>query len=524
MATRREFIAQIAGRGGAAYAVMLGLGLLERAPSRPLRVSGTGQGKRVVILGAGLAGLCAAYELRKLGYECLILEARSRPGGRCWTVRRGTEETELGGERQVAAFDDGLYFNPGPARIPQHHQVTLDYCRELGVGVEVFINSNEAAYLYHEGTGPLAGKRVRVREAKTDLRGYTAELLAKAVRRDELDRPLTAEDKARLIDFLRAEGDLSPDLFYRGSSRRGYRTPPGAGAQPGSTDDPFDFSALLQSGAGQTFSLDYAFAQQMTMLQITGGTDRLAHAFAERLGGHIRYNAEVRQIRRMSAGEGMGVGVRVVYTEGGQERVALGDYCICTIPLSVLKDIPADFAPQMAAAVRAVGYAAAGKIGLQFSRRFWEEDDRIFGGITRTNTAISQIWYPSSGFLGQKGILVGAYTFDGAAVQLGNLTPAERLDRALAEGRKVHPQYAQHFETGFSAFWQRVPYSLGAWATYSSADRARHYPVLTAPDGPVFLAGEHLTYLTGWMAGALASARAVVEALHTRVQTARRAN
>jgi monoamine oxidase len=109
-------------------------------------------------------------------------------------------------------------------------------------------------------------------------------------------------------------------------------------------------------------------------------------------------------------------------------------------------------------------------------------------------------------------------------VQLGNLTPAERLDRALAEGRKVHPQYAQHFETGFSAFWQRVPYSLGAWATYSSADRARHYPVLTAPDGPVFLAGEHLTYLTGWMAGALASARAVVEALHTRVQTARRAN
>lgn len=306
--TRREFISRIAGHSGSAYAVMLGLGLLERAPSRPLRVSGSAQGKRVVILGAGLAGLCAAYELRKLGYDCIILEARARPGGRCWTVRRSTEETEIGGERQQAAFDDGLYFNPGPARIPQHHQITLDYCKELGVGVEVFVNSNEAAYIYHEGAGPLGGRRVRMREAKADLRGYTSELLAKAVRRDELDRPLTTEDKARLIDFLRAEGDLSPDLFYRGSSRRGYKTLPGAGAHPGSVDDPFDFGALLQSGVGLNFNQDYAFTQQMTMLQITGGTDRPAHAFAERLGGLIRYNAEVRQIRR--AGEGVRVVLR----------------------------------------------------------------------------------------------------------------------------------------------------------------------------------------------------------------------
>lgn len=176
------------------------------------------------------------------------------------------------------------------------------------------------------------------------------------------------------------------------------------------------------------------------------------------------------------------------YADGEQERVALGDFCICAIPLAVLRDIPADFSLEMQMAIRSVGYAATGKIGLQFSRRFWEEDDRIFGGITRTNTPIAQIWYPSSGYLGQKGVLVGYYNFDAAAVQFGSLSLAERQARALAEGRKIHPRYDGHFETGFSVSWHRVRYSLGGWATYSSSDRT------------------------------------VVEALHNRVQSARRGN
>jgi monoamine oxidase len=514
--TRRDFIARVAGQGGSAYAAMLALGLLTSPPAqRSLKLTGSGRGRRVLILGAGLAGMCAAYELGKLGYDVELLEARGRAGGRCWTVRRGTEETEVGGERQTAAFDEGLYFNPGPARIPQHHRVTLDYCKEFGLAVEVFTNLNDAAYYYQEGTGPLAGRPVRIREAKADLRGYTSELLAKAVRRDDLDRPLTTEDAGRLVDFLRVEGDLSPDLFYRGSGRRGYSTLPGAGPQPGSVDPAFDLGALLQAGFGQHFSQDYAFTQQMTMLQIAGGTDRLAQGFAERLGGRIRYGAEVREIRRTR------LGARAVYVENGRTRQADAEFVICAIPLSVLRDIPADLSAEMQQAIRAVGYAPTGKIGLQFSRRFWEEDDRIFGGISRTNTPIAQIWYPSTGYLSPKGILVGYYNFEGDAVRLGSLPPHEREARALAEGRKLHPQYDDTFESSFSVSWHRVRYSLGGWASYSSADRTRHYPVLNAPDGPIYLAGEHLSYLTGWMAGALESAQRVVGTIHARARAGR---
>src|SRR5581483_2461746 len=109
------------------------------------------------------------------------------------------------------------------------------------------------------------------RAARADLRGYAAELLAKAARRDVLDRPLSAEDRERLVQWLRDEGALSPDLFYRGSSRRGYRTPPGAGDQPGDPEPPLAIEAIIRSGFGARLSFDYDYDQQMAMLQIAGG-------------------------------------------------------------------------------------------------------------------------------------------------------------------------------------------------------------------------------------------------------------
>jgi monoamine oxidase len=171
----------------------------------------------------------------------------------------------------------------------------------------------------------------------------------------------------------------------------------------------------------------------------------------------------------------------------------------------------------MQAAIKGVEYVPTGKMGLQFSRRFWEEDDQIFGGISRTNMDIAQIWYPSSGFLSSKGILVGYYNFAGEAFQLGNLSLAAREAHALKQGRKIHPQYDETFEASFSVSWHRVRYSLGGWAFYSQASRNNFYPILNEPDGPIYLAGEHLSYLTGWMAGALESAQQVVTTIHERV-------
>jgi monoamine oxidase len=494
---------------------MRGLGLAEDS-ALPFGLSGQVEGQRVVILGAGLAGMAAAHQLNKLGYQCTLLEARDRAGGRCWTIRGGTELVETGDVRQVAAFDEGLYFNPGPARIPQHHHSTLDYCREFGVPVEVFTNKNEAAYLFNEGVESLNGQRVRMRTARADLRGYTSELLAKAVDQDALDLPLSASDQQRLIEFLSSEGDLDPDLIYAGSPRRGFRELPGAGPDSGPLDEPFRFSQLLSAGLGGFLTAENEIHQQMTMFQIAGGTDRLAAAFEASVGEQIEFGTEIQEIRKTPEG------VRIVHTsDGGDTTETEADFCICTLPLSVLKDIPSDLSPDLKAAASGIGYVPTGKIGLQFKRRFWEQDDGIYGGMSWTNMQINQIWYPSSGYLGQKGVLVGYYNFGEQAVLTGIKSPEDRLALALEQGGKIHPQYSESFESAASIAWERVPYSMGGFAFYTESTRSNHYPALIQPDDRIYVAGEHASYLTGWMAGAFESAHFVVRQIHERVQAER---
>jgi len=144
---------------GGTYPAMLALGMLKEAPVKPLPAEKNGTGKHIIILGAGLAGMASAYELVKLGYQCTILEARNRSGGRCWSVRKNATNTETGSITQTAGFDDGLYYNAGPSRIPHHHQLTLHYCKELKVPIQVYNNVNESAYYFSGGRAHCAIKK-----------------------------------------------------------------------------------------------------------------------------------------------------------------------------------------------------------------------------------------------------------------------------------------------------------------------------------------------------------------------------
>lgn len=496
---------------------MLSLGLIPEAPAKPLQVEGKVSGNRVIILGAGLAGLAAAYELGKLGYICTVLEARERSGGRIWTVRKGTAETEVGGERQVANFDDGMYLNAGATRIPHHHLSVIKYCQELGVPLETFNNINEAAFLYSEsqGNSKLANKRIRLRELHNDMRGYTSELLAKAIDQKALDLPMTKEDQEKVIEFLKAEGGLTTDRIYKGNAQRGYLTHPGAGTTAGTMAPPYELTELIKAGYLDPYfhnTPDYTFEQQMTMLTPVGGMDQIVKAFDKKVGNLIIHQAKVQEIRKQENG------VRVVYADKtGANKELKGDFCICTIPLPVLRDIPNDFSSNVQRAVDFIEYNKSGKIGLQFKRRFWEEDDQIYGGISRTNMDITQIVYPSTGFLSKKGVLVGYYNFGGRAEKIGNMSVKEREQTAVAQGSKIHPQYLTEFESSFSLAWQKIPYSLGGWASYTNESRAKYYPALLEPDGNIYFAGEHTSYLTAWMAGSFESAHRTVKAIHNRV-------
>lgn len=509
---RRDFVARVAVAGGSAYSAMAALQMLapERTDAATLDIEGSGHGTSVIILGAGVAGMCAAYELGKHGYNCHILEARARPGGRAWTIRRGTTSTEIGGSHQTSTFSNGLYWNPGPGRV-SHNHVTMDYYRELKIAIQPFVNDNFNAYYYNSTMN--GGLKVRSRQARFDMLGYTAELLAKAIAQDSLNAEMTKDDKDALLTYLRASGNLDPNMIYKGSGQAGYSAPPGACDAPGTPLDPLGLIPLIRSRFGMNEIFTSSWDQQPTMFQPVGGMDMLPKAFAKHLRDRITYDTEVREIRRTQSG------VRIVYRDkSGAEKMAEGQYCICTIPLSVLKKIPSDFSTRFKTAIGAIPYAQTIKIGLEFKRRFWEEDDRIYGGISNTNDDITQIWYPNYDFFSKNGILTAAYAFDKPAKRLGALSPHDRIEAALAQGGKIHGPFSDEFESGFSVAWHRVPYSEGGWGQYTRDTRKTYYATLCEGEGPFYLAGEHMSYLTGWQAGSLESARQVVTQLHTRVR------
>jgi len=497
--TRRHFLARVAAVGGAplVYEAMTGLGLLAAPQQDRFELTGRVSGVRVLILGAGIAGLTTAYELGKIGYDCRVLEARARPGGRCFTVRKGTVSEEEG-PGQTAAFDEGLYFNAGPMRIPHHHSITLGYCRELQVPTEVFVVDTESAYLV-QTRGPLAGSRVRLREAHADFDGYIAELLSKALSQAQLDQPLTAEDRDRVLAYLRRLGALNQQGQYRGSSRRG----PGADGRPTMPLPLRDLFAGIPDYYVQT-----DWFSQPTMLQVSGGMDRLPAALAARLGNRIVYRAAVREIRQNERG------VWAIYDDAnGRPQRVDADYCVTTIPLPVLSGIQKDLSPPVQAAISAARYDTAGRIGLQFKRRFWEEDDEIYGGKSWTDQDIGQLLYPSHGFGGRKGIVVGFY-LDFARTMAAR-PPAEIQQRALEQGARIHPQYTTEFESAFSVTWARVPWNRGSWRSESPAALQALAP-LREPDGRVHFAGDYMTELSSFMQGAFESGREVATAIHRR--------
>lgn len=512
--SRRQFLTTAGRSAIAAYPAMMALGLLKPAPAHAFELTGNGNNKHIIILGAGLSGMTAAYELGKLGYRCTILEARNRAAGRCWSIRKGATLQEVGQPLQTAQFDEGLYFNAGPSRIPHHHALTLHYCKELGVPIQVYNNVNEAAYYFSEGKGPLSNKKIRIREIHNDVRGYITEMLAKAIDQHQVDAGLTKEDAQKIIEYLRAEGGLDIDKLYKASNRRGYIEDAGAGDKAGKIADPYKLADIIQSGLMDPdfYNVaEYTYELQMTMFQAIGGNDMIAKALEKKVAPLIRFGCEVTAIQNQEQG------VKIAYKDKFGEKQLEGDLCICTLPLPVLSNIQHNFSSDVSRAIDYIPYMITGKMGLQFKRRFWEEDEHIYGGITHTNNELTQIFYPSNDYLGKKGILIGYYNFHETADKVSALSLQQRQQLALEKGSLIHPQYAKEFETGFSISWHKTPYSMGGWALYNAETRQTLYKAMLQPDKQVYFAGEHMTYLNAWMAGAFESARSVVTAVHARV-------
>jgi monoamine oxidase len=502
--TRRTFLEQFGIVGGSALVMsaMRSWDLMAaQAGPRPV-LPGRANGTKVLVLGAGVSGMTVAYELGKLGYSVRVLEARDRVGGVNWTLRRGATHTEInGGETQVCNFDEGLYHNGGPWRLAYWHTGVLGYCKELGVPVEVFINENESSYFYYEGEnlGPLAGKKVRLREVKADMIGYTCDLMAKAINTNTLDLPLTAADKERFVTFLVSEGYLdSADHAYRKNTARGG-------------GDPHDFSALLQSGVANRIKSVVEGTGMMPMFQPVGGMDQFPKGFERKLGDKITHGAEIVSIHQ--APDNVKVAYKNVKTGAMTELTA--DYCVSCLPLTILSRLDVNLSSETMTAVKATPYSPSAKIGLQMKRRFWEEDDKIFGGHLYSNLPVGNVAYPSWGFWGNKGIMLGFYG-NGQMSGVVNMPIKGRIEHVLTHVSKVHPQVRTEFETAYCTFWEKTPYSLGAFAGGgggggSTSDRLA---TLGKPDGRIFLGCAAVSGNGGWQEGAVAAAWKQVKQLH----------
>jgi monoamine oxidase len=453
----------------------------------------SGRPARVIVVGAGMAGLVAATALVDGGHQVSILEARSRVGGRVHTLRE--------------PFIDGLYGEAGAARIPASHDLTLACCRRFNLPLQPVTSGNPRAFVH------LRGRRYRVAEIQQDpellpfdltplergrsiaeLWSSTVAEIAAAVRArgDEAWSEIVHElDDLSTREFLESRGwsDAAIELFGLFAFQEGLLN-----------------AACLQL-IREDFRLSYVHLQE-----IEGGMDRLPRAYLARLAPYLRFGA------RLVAFDQTETGVRVYWQSEGGRVEESGDYLVLAVPAPALYHVE-PLKPMASRVQRAIGrlrYLAASRILMQFRRRFWEDDDGIFGGGSVTDLPIRAITYPDHHRETGRGVLVSSYTLDRGAEQWGAVAPGSRATRALEHLARVHPQAPREIEVSVSHAWQYDEYAGGAFAIFDPGDQARVHDALVQPDGRVYFAGEHTATAHAWIQGAIESGLRAAIQIHSR--------
>ncbi len=178
---------------------------------------------------------------------------------------------------------------------------------------------------------------------------------------------------------------------------------PGAGDRTGILSKPIDMHTLLDEDFWSSIMFEETFDMQATMFQPVGGMDRIPYAFAKALGSIVQYSSPVTEIRKTAKG------VRVGYTHAGESKSLEADYCVCAMPLTMLRKIPNDFSAPYRQVISEASYAGAYKVAWE-SRRFWEQDYNIYGGLEYVNQGPTPVWLPSGELFAEKGVLVSGYS------------------------------------------------------------------------------------------------------------------
>jgi monoamine oxidase len=403
----------------------------------------------------------------------------------------------------------------------------LGYCRELGVELEVEVNSSRSTLLQNDNANE--GKPILQRQAINDTRGYVSELLDKCIHQGALDQEMSKDDIDRVQTMLRSYGPLDNTGKYVGSTRSGYTVTPGGGDQIGEMSKPISLSTLMDGAFWNNMLFEETFDMQATMFQPKGGMDRIPYAFARKLGSIVEYSSEVKEIRKTSKG------VRVAYRQHGVEKSLEADYCFVAMPLTILKSTASDFSDPYQRIFQNSGNSGLYKIAWE-SRRFWEQDYNIYGGISFLSQGPSPVWYPSANLFSDRGIVVGGYS-GGSNTPFDQLSLAEKLAASRASLERLHPGHGKELEKPLYVGWNHVPHNLTSMSRVSfdaegtrrvaagqSGERRRANPAyeqLITPDGPLYIIGDHAAQVGTWQEGAALSAHRAVNLLNDKVKAVR---
>jgi monoamine oxidase len=411
----------------------------------------------VIVIGAGLAGLACATDLVAADREVVVLEARSRVGGRVWSHR----------------FTDGQWCERGAEFVDSSHVAVLTLAEHLGLRLSnvpsgqdddarlLDVAGRTASFSMHHS---LAADLAAWQDALDDLARGVDPDSPTAGDVDHLDAtPLSA-----LLDSL----DLSP--MARVVIGRDVRTEYMLG--------PDEVSQLM---AGWMTALHRRSGAGFEGHRIVGGNDQLATGLAAPLGDRVRLESPVAWLDPTDG---------AVTLRSGQRLTA--DHIVAAVPLPVLARLWADIPTALSSA----GYGIGGKICIQVARRVWH--DQGYDGSVRTERSWGEVWETTDDQPGDAGVLtVLLSSHDGAAM----LALPHTADRVVDELDRVFPGLRGLAGQRVQADWTNDPHSLGAYVTFGPGQLSAAVPHLHRRYGSMLLAGEHTDAWAGYMEGALRS-------------------